>query len=102
MYSDYVAKTKKRRSTENLEKISEAISIGRLAMNNDSTIDRMPICLFDGWFGISMYNTKNEFLGFEFRDDEKYKFSHKTKGYADDIKNILCVVYPAKEKRIFL
>lgn len=113
MYSEYVAKTKNRRSTENLEKDSEAISIGRLAMKNneqareilksygynDSTIDRMPICLFDGWFGISMYNTKNEFLGFEFRDDEKYKFSHKTKGYADDIKNTLCVVYPAKEKK---
>lgn len=112
-YADYVAKTKQRCSTENLEKDSEAISIGRMAMKNneqareilksygynDSTIDRMPICLFDGWFGISMYNTKNEFLGFEFRDDEKYKFSHKTKGYADDIKNTLCIVYPAKEKK---
>ena len=113
MYSDYVAKTKKRCSTENLEKDSEAISFGRLAMKNneqarevlksygysDSTIDNMPICLFDGWFGICMYNTKNEFLGFEFRDDEKYKFSHKTKGYADNIKNTLCVVHPAKEKK---
>ncbi len=114
IYADYISEKRKRCSTENLGKDADSITTGKMAMKNneqarellktfgykDSTIDRMGICFFNNdWYGIPMLNTKNELLGFEFRDDDEYKFHCKTKGYANDVKNILCIVHQNVEKK---
>lgn len=65
---------------------------------DEQIISRMQIGLYCGdWFVLPMQTLDNELIGYEFRDSNNFKFSHKSKGYADDEKKTLCLVNDSRK-----
>jgi len=60
---------------------------------NEQVISRMQIGLYQGdWFVLPMFTLEGGLIGYEFRDSNNFKFSHKSKGYADDARKTLCLI----------
>lgn len=115
-YQDYI-NARKRVSTTNIEtnpeqmkamqkELSEnqqALALLKNIGYKDFTIQQQGLGLYkNDWFTIPMYSIDNEFVGYEFRYDHNYKHSHKTKGYADDVKKTLCLIHGYKTANTLL
>jgi len=109
-YQNFI-NSRKRISTANIENnpeqmkaMQQELSENQQALDllknigyNDFTIKQMGLGFYHAdWFTIPMYSIDNEFIGYEFRYDNNYKHSHKTKGYADNPKKTLCLVHGYK------